>query len=93
MEESNLGAKVRQFRITRNMRLRKLVAEAGMTPSMVSQQEEQQEEKRIVRSGNYKIIGHPDEEVVYQLLTLDVSGMIEYRRDVILRKRREIYES
>lgn len=106
MEEINLGAKVRQFRVMRNMSLRELAAEAGMTPSMVSQiennganpsintlkslaevlrvplfkffQEEGQEEKRIVRSGNYKIIGRPDEEVVYQLLTPDVSGMIEF---------------
>lgn len=106
MEDINLGARVRQFRSMRGVSLRELAAKARMTPSMLSQienngvnpsintlksladalqvplfkffQDDNREEKVIVRKGKYKIIGHPEEEVVYQLLTPDVSGMIEF---------------
>lgn len=106
MEDINLGAKVQQFRTMRKKTLRELAAEAGLTPSMLSQiennvvnpsintlkavaevlqvplfkffQDDNTEDKIVVRRGKYKIIGHPDEEVVYQLLTPDVNGMIEF---------------
>ena len=37
MEDINLGARVRQFRSMRGVSLRELAAKAGMTPSMLSQ--------------------------------------------------------
>ena len=88
MEDINLGARVRQFRSMRGVSLRELAAKAGMTPSMLSQienngvnpsintlksladalqvplfkffQDDNREEKVIVRKGKYKIIGHPE---------------------------------
>ena len=35
-------------------------------------------QKLIVRSGQNSIIGHPGEEVLYKLLTPDISGSIEF---------------
>lgn len=56
----------------------KSLAAALQVPLFKFFQDENKEEKVIVRKGKYKIIGRPEEEVVYQLLTPDVSGMIEF---------------
>ena len=56
----------------------KSLAAALQVPLFKFFQDENKEEKVIVRKGKYKIIGRPEEEVVYQLLTPDVSSMIEF---------------
>lgn len=106
MEEINIGAKVQEFRKARGMSLRELAAKVSLSPSMLSQVEnnsvnpsintlkniaealqvplfkffkdEPLKDKLIVRKGQYKIIGKEGEEVLYKLLTPDVSGMIEF---------------
>lgn len=106
MEEINIGAKVQEYRSQRQYSLRELAARADITPSMLSQIENNTanpsinsiraiaaaldvpifkffqcdtvSEKLIVRKGNYIQLGSAKEGVVYDLLTSDLSGSIEF---------------
>lgn len=106
MQDINIGAKVQKFRQQRKLTLRQLATKSGITPSMLSQIENNVAnpsvntlkeitralgvpmfkffhddilpEKMIVRRGHYKMIGNPEQEVFYQLLTPDVNGAIEF---------------
>lgn len=107
MEEINIGAKVQEYRSQRQYSLRELAARADITPSMLSQIENNTanpsinsiraiaaaldvpifkffqcddvvSEKLIVRKGNYIQLGSAQEGVVYDLLTSDLSGSIEF---------------
>lgn len=106
MEEINIGAKVQEYRNQRQYSLRELAARADITPSMLSQienntanpsinsiraiaaaldvpifkffQYDTVSERLIVRKGNYIQLGSAKEGVVYDLLTSDLSGSIEF---------------
>ncbi|HIX60089.1 MAG TPA: cupin domain-containing protein [Candidatus Blautia gallistercoris] len=106
MEEINLGAKVQEFRNMRQYSLRELAARAELTPSMLSQIENNSanpsintlksiaaalevpmfkffqtnaiSEELIVRKGNYIKLGSVRDGVIYDLLTPDLSGSIEF---------------
>ena len=108
MEEINIGAKVQEYRQMRQYSLRELAARAQMTPSMLSQienngtnpsintlknlaaalevpmfkffQTDQIGESLIVRKGNYMQVGSAKDGVIYELLTPDLSGSIEFCR-------------
>lgn len=106
MEEFNIGAKVQEFRKKNGMSMRELAASVELSPSMLSQiennsvnpsintlknisealrvplfkffKEDSQPDNLVVRKGCYKTIGCPGQEVLYNLLTQDVSGNIEF---------------
>ena len=106
MEEINIGAKVQEYRSQRQFSLRELAARADITPSMLSQIENNTanpsinsiraiaaaldvpifkffqcdtvSENLIVRKGNYVQLCSAKEGVVYDLLTSDLSGSIEF---------------
>lgn len=106
MEEINIGAKVQEYRNLRQYSLRELAARAEMTPSMLSQiennganpsintlksiaaalevpmfkffQTDAVSDDLIVRKGNYIHLGSAKEGVIYELLTPDLSGTIEF---------------
>ena len=108
MEDINIGAKVQEYRQMRQYSLRELAARAEMTPSMLSQiennganpsintlkniaaalnipmfkffQTEKASESLIVRKGNYMQLGSAKDGVIYELLTPDLSGTIEFCR-------------
>lgn len=108
MNEINIGAKVQEYRNIRKYSLRELAAKANLTPSMVSQienngvnpsinalksiatalevpmfrffQTEDVSEELIVRKGNYIRLGTAQECVIYELLTPDLQGSIEFCR-------------
>lgn len=105
MEDINVGEKVKEFRLAQGISLRDLAEKSELSPSMLSQiennstnpsinalkgiasalgiplfkffQDSVEQEHLIVRKGEYKIIGRAGEEVQYQLLTNDTSGMLE----------------
>ena len=109
MEDINIGAKVQEYRQMRQYSLRELAARAEMTPSMLSQiennganpsintlkniaaalnipmfkffQTEKASESLIVRKGNYMQLGSAKDGVIYELLTPDLSGTIEFLQD------------
>ena len=106
MEDINIGAKVQEYRQMRQYSLRELAAKAEMTPSMLSQiennganpsintlknlasaldvpmfkffQTDKADESLIVRKGNYMQLGRARDGVIYELLTPDLSGAIEF---------------
>lgn len=106
MQDLNIGKRVQELRLKRNMSIRGLSQCSGMTPSMLSQIErglvnpsintlklisqaldmpmflffkEDENKDLVVRRDKQKTIGRPDEtDVVYSLLTPDVSGSIEF---------------
>jgi len=106
MEELNIGKRVQELRMKRNLSIRGLSQRCGMTPSMLSQIERgivnpsintlkqisqaldmpmflffKEDENRdiIVRRDMQKTLGRPeDRDVVYRLLTPDVTGSIEF---------------
>ena len=93
-EEINIGIKVQEFRKKSGMSLRELAAQAELSPSMLSQiesntvnlhvplfqffKDDVQADRLIVRKGGNRIIGRIGEEVMYKLLTPDISGAIEF---------------
>lgn len=106
MEEINIGAKVQEYRQMRQYSLRELAARAELTPSMLSQiennganpsintlkslaaalevpmfkffQTDKINESLVVRKGNYMQLGSARDGVIYELLTPDLSGAIEF---------------
>ena len=56
----------------------KSIAEALQVPLFKFFKDDPLPDKLIVRKGQYKIIGKEGKEVLYKLLTPDVSGMIEF---------------
>lgn len=105
MEDVNVGEKVKEYRLAKKMSLRELAEKTGVSPSMISQienntanpsintlkciayelqiplykffQNDEAHDKLIVRKGEYKLLGHAENEVQYKLLTQDVDGAIE----------------
>ncbi len=106
MEEINIGAKVQEYRLMRQYSLRELASRAELTPSMLSQiennganpsintlkslaaalevpmfkffQTDKINEDLVVRKGNYMHLGSAKDGVIYELLTPDLSGSIEF---------------
>ncbi|MGI5947780.1 MAG: helix-turn-helix domain-containing protein [Lachnospiraceae bacterium] len=111
MEELNIGKKLQELRSKNGISMRKLSAQAGITPSMLSQIEngqvnpsintlrslanalgaplyhffkEETEHTLVVTPTTRKIIGLKNKpEVVYELLTPDTQGSIEFCMMVI----------
>ena len=111
MEDLNIGKKVQKLRIQNGISVRKLSSIAGITPSMLSQIENEQvdpsintlraiasalnaplyhffkedsEDHPVVTPDSRKTIGRKDEpDVLYELLTPDTRGSIEFCMMVI----------
>lgn len=111
VEDLNIGKKVQKLRIQNGISVRKLSSLAGITPSMLSQIENEQvnpsintlraiasalnaplyhffkedsEDHPIVTPNSRKTIGRKDEpDVLYELLTPDTRGSIEFCMMVI----------
>lgn len=105
-DELNLGHKVQYFRKKNGLSIRDLAALTSLSPSMLSQIENNSVNpsinalrsvaaalnvplfqffksdtplnERIVRKGNNMIIGHPDEDAMYKLLTPNTNSTIEF---------------
>lgn len=111
MEELNIGKKVQELRTQNNLSVRKLSSLAGITPSMLSQIENEQvnpsintlraissvlnvplyrffqdncSDSPVVTPSSRTTIGKKDEpDVLYELLTPDTRGNIEFCMMVI----------
>lgn len=110
MEDLNIGKKVQELRLQNNFSIRKLSSIAGITPSMLSQIENEQVNPSIntlraiaaalnaplyhffredldaypvVTPDTRKTIGLKDADVLYELLTPDTRGDIEFCMMVI----------
>ncbi len=111
MEDLNIGKKIQELRTRKALSIRKLSSIAGITPSMLSQIENEQvnpsintlraladaleaplyhffreesEDQPVVTPNLRKTIGRKDEpDVLYELLTPDTRGSIEFCMMVI----------
>lgn len=111
MEDLNIGKKIQELRLKNKISVRKLSATAGITPSMLSQIENDQvnpsintlralaaalntplyhffkedaTDQPVVTPNSRKTIGRKDEpDVLYELLTPDTQGAIEFCMMVI----------
>lgn len=106
MSDMNLGERIRDLRTLRGMSIRKLAQAAGITPSMLSQieneqvnpsiqtlrslarvmdvplysffQEERREETVVTPESRMTIGRKTEPDVIYELLTPDTQGTIEF---------------